>query len=275
MASTVSDIVPLHPAAPFILMMGLLVLNLAFTKAQSPTRLALSPCLTLPLAYSLRVSNTASNHANPMILCLFGGATAGLALKYLDCAVLSAWGFEQQGPSRASGGLRLIPRSEVKFETQGRQVTFYSRLRFGLSETFKLRHIDTPWEVKNVPSFRANDSAFVPQKSVFVVQTLFRILIYATALDLVAFAPPPDPSLAPFAPSRVSFLTRLDEVEGAELITRVFAVLGHWATMHCMIQMLYLGLAVFSVLMGFTNVRVWRPLFGNLRDSWSVRNYWG
>ncbi len=275
MAPTVSDSVLPHPAVPFILIMGLLVFTLAFTKAQSPIRLALVPGLTFLLAYSLRVRNDATNLTSPMTLCLFGGATAGLALRYLDCTVLSAWGFEEQGPIRALGGLRPVSRADVHSQTHGRQVTVFSRLRFGLVETFRLRHVDTPWEVKNVPPFRTGDSAFVPQKSWFIIQTSCRLLLYAAILDLVSFAPPPDPSSMQFAPSRVPFLTRLSEVDSAELMTRVVAVLGHWAIMHCMIQMLYLGLAVFSVSMGFTNVRVWRPLFGDVRDSWSVRNYWG
>ena len=275
MAPTVSDCVLPHPAVPFILMTSLLVSTFAFTKAQSPIRLALVPGLTLLLAYTLRVRNDTSNLTSPMASCLFGGATAGLALRYLDCAVLSAWGFEEQGPTRALGGLRPVSRAVVRSQTHGRPVTVFSRLRFGLIETFRLRHVDTPWEVKNVPTFRRGDSAFVPRKSWFIIKTTCQLLLYAAILDLVTFAPPPHPSSTQFAPSRIPFLTRLSEVEGAEIMTRVFAVLAHWAIMHCMIQMLYLGLAVFSVLMGFTDVRVWRPLFGDVKDSWSVRNYWG
>lgn len=275
MADSMADSVPLQPAVPFLLMMSLLVFTLAFTKAQSPIRVALFPGLSLLLAYSLRVRNAATNLASPMTLCLFGGATAGLALKYLDCVVFSAWGFEEQGPTRALGGSRPVSRLDVRSQTHGRHVTVFSRLRFGLAEAFRLRHVDTPWEAKNVPPFRASDSAFVPQKSWFVIQASCRMLLYAAVLDLATFAPPPDPSSVRFTPSRIPFLVRLGEVDGAELTMRVVAVLGHWAIMYCMIQMLYLGFAVFSVSMGFTNVRVWRPLFGDVRDSWSVRNYWG
>lgn len=276
MTDAMADSVSLEPAVPFFPMLSLLVLTLAFTKPQSLIRVALVPGLALLLPYNLRVRNAATNSASPMTWCLFGGATAGLALKYLDCAILGAWGFEEQGPTRALGGSRLVSRRDFRSQApHGRHLTVFSRLRFGFVEAFRLRHVDTPWEAKNVPPFRAGDPAFVPRKSWFVIHASCRMLLCAAVLDLASFAPPPDPSSVRFAPSRIPLLVRLREVDGAELVTRVVAVMGHWVLMYCMIQMLYLGLAVFSVSMGFTNVRVWRPLFGDVRDSWSVRNYWG
>ena len=265
----------LHPAIPFILTTALLVLTLGFTKARSTYRPALLPLLAILVIYSSRTTDRASSpQTNPMISCLLGGATGGLVLHFIDHALLSAWGFEEQGPTSSAGGLRPIsPVSVDHGDTMGATTT--RRLSAGLAETFRLRGVGTRWKVKNVPPFRGGSPGYVPPKRAFLASLLWRLAVYVAVLDLVSLAPPPDSSSVDFAPTRVPLFARWAEVDGPELLTRTAAVLGHWGTMYCMIQMWYSAFAVLALLAGVTDVDVWRPLFGELRDCWSVRNFWG
>ena len=268
-----------HPASFFLLTTCLLVSILGFTSPSSPVRFVGLAALPVLLHWTLLAIESPFNPLSPIASCFVGGATGGLALRYLDCILLSRWSIELEGPTSPAGGLKPVAQksgaSNSGLSSQCRSFSAVARSWDALRTLFGLRQLDTPWEVKNVPPFGKRSPSLVPSRSAFLKHTFLQCVVYLFILDLAKFLPQPPNAHAQFGPDRVRLFSRLGKVTGAELATRFAAAVGHWSIMYCLIQLVCQSAAFTAVLLEISEVRAWRPLFGQVRSSWSIRNFWG
>lgn len=152
--------------------------------------------------------------------------------------------------------------------------TFESRVAFGQEVANSTRMVDTPWEAKNVAPFSTLDPSYVPSRASIVTQRLLITLASLVVRDMVMKV---QMSIDPyyFAPSRVSFLTRLNEVSREEVAVRVIVGICSWVYIFCMAHiMLGIG-AIVSACLKPNEIRKLRPAFGSVSDAYTLRGFWG
>ncbi|MCJ1329385.1 hypothetical protein MMC10_006064 [Thelotrema lepadinum] len=243
---------------------------------------------------SLTPSHTAPhNTQRPMkvtrrvILHLSDEAGTGNApayfLRYIDVALLSKWSYESDGPASS-----LCPRKEkynngseaevqqmLKQAKPLRSGTSYARLAFGLQTTISQRHVNTAFEVRNVPCFSSTNAQAIPLPQHFITDSLKQAILCYFFIDLSTLNGPPEDALDLFASDKVPLFSRLQEVSVKELGIRISTTLFLWLTIYCMVRMFYNILASATVWFGWYEVKDWRPPFGALSEAWSIRQYWG
>ena len=254
---------PLHP---FVLEIATFSVVIAVASQSSVIRFAAFP-LIAALAW-LSVSYN-DNRRRTTFYGTIGGGAFTYALQYIDTALLSKWTCDAQGPTSSLGGLRSV-RSDVSRRTR----TWTERLSFGLYYALDMRFSGTPWEVKNVPPFSANDPKHVPSRARYLRKTTGRLLMFLLFLDLCTFGAPNDDDVM-FTLDRIPILSRLHDVSLEEVITRTCASVAFWLIIYCIIRAMYNVLAIVAVTTHLTEVKAWRPLYGSLSDAWSIRQFWG
>jgi len=202
----------------------------------------------------------------------FGAASVFSVIMYLDAALLSRWTFEAHGPTSSLGGLRHV-NSQPKTSTHPSY--FSSRLRFGYWVSLQSRFPATQWAVKNIPSFSRSNPAYIPSRVEFLLRNSLKCLVFIFILRASNDLGNPQDNPTLFSSSRIPLLARLPEVTTEELSTRIFGVLGYWTVEYMLIDVLYSLVASVTVALHITNVEVWPPVFGSIRDAWSIRQFWG
>lgn len=142
---------------------------------------------------------------------------------------------------------------------------------------WSFRHVNTPYEVRNVPPFSSTDPYYVPSRWIFVAKRAAMSFACYIALDLLGARSPPSPSRAAelFDAARVPIFSRLGCVTGAELKLQALTIFGFAVTFYCIIQGGVSAASMFAVGSGLSNVESWRPSFGNLAEAYRIKNLWG
>lgn len=245
----------------------ILLLVLSFASRDSVIRPAVLPVIALLAYYSLP-----SNQTSRKIYSVLLTANAlGAFLHYLDVVLSSRWTFEAQGPTSIDGGQYKVNPSPVTNNNTKATTEVWARLRFGFKTTFAFRLPGTPWEVKNVPQYSPHDRAFGISKARFLCTTFFALAICLLILDLSSYGAPPHMFLS----KRIALFGRPQDFSLEEVMTRSTVSFISWLITYCVLQSVYCLLAINSVSCGLTGVETWRPLFGPLRQCWSVRQFWG
>jgi hypothetical protein len=73
----------------------------------------------------------------------------------------------------------------------------------------------------------------------------------------------------------VPLLSRVFEVSTNEIATRMQISIAYWAAQYCMLQVLYSLFAVIGVCSKPEDLKFWRPAFGPISTSYTVRGFWG
>jgi hypothetical protein len=146
--------------------------------------------------------------------------------------------------------------------------------------------IDSPWEVKSVPHFSKAGSAWVPSRVEFVKANLSQILVGLVILDgfwllskmadaeekKVVSNPRQNGGLRFPGLIAVASLTDLSlETLTQKALTMILVRLA----MIQIVVVLHSCLAVATVITNIYAPHNWRPIFGSVRDCWSVRQFWG
>ncbi|KAB5571998.1 membrane bound O-acyl transferase family-domain-containing protein [Coniochaeta sp. 2T2.1] len=267
-----------HPITLHALQKTITASIIGFTAPNSILRPACLP-IQLILA-SLVCSTTALDGLNSAVrfsitLCV-KGVIFQECVAYLDQAVLSRWTFEAKGPTAffPPTERKTTPHSNGKIQQQA-SGSARARFLFGLSVSCDRRLLNTPWEVKNCPRFSSKDKDYVPSRSRFLLKATTVFVACCLFFDFVSVASAMhQPVLSDFAPDKVPFFTRLDEVTAGEFVTRLIVSLMHWVGGYFFLQAAYYSAAIPSVLLG-GEVRGWRPAFGRLSELYSIRKFWG
>ncbi|MCJ1239557.1 hypothetical protein MMC14_007555 [Varicellaria rhodocarpa] len=253
---------------------SIVLLVLAFSPPNSLIRPALFPLLIVLTLYILPLNR----HYLPTKLqsSLFTHHTVGIFLQYLDCALISRWSFSTRGPTSGRGGLPNTNRSLAARESgPGKEPTVWSRLKWGLFAITAWRYTATPWEVKNVPPFDPREPKRLPSRSRFLGDSAMMMTLCLIFLDLMSLGDEPEKNPIMFAAEKVGFFTRLSEISVEEAVMRVVVTLAFWFSVYCVLQAFYTFMAVIAVDAGVTTIDEWPPLFGSVKDCYSIRQFWG
>ncbi|KAF2117132.1 membrane bound O-acyl transferase family-domain-containing protein [Lophiotrema nucula] len=252
---------------PFLLLFELIATSviIGLTPSNSWARQAILPVL---LSCTYLIVQSSSQYMRPRWASLLGGFSFTLVLQYIDLALLSHWNYEDRGPPiqntfrpEAAGTPSLQP--------------LWERFAFGWNAMWSFRHVNSPHEVKNVPPFSTNDPNYVPSKRRFVLQQSAAALGCYIMLDLLGARKPPANSAEIFNPDLIPMISRIGEVSAAELKLRALTIAGFGLTFYCVIQGFQSLAAGFAVGSGLSDAANWRPAFGSLSESYSLKNFWG
>lgn len=138
------------------------------------------------------------------------------------------------------------------------------------------RHVNSPYEVKNVPLFSNSDPAYVPDKWRYVAQRVAISVTCYLVLDLLALRKPPtNNTINVFDPRFIPMITRMSEITLPEVKRKALMMTGFAATFYCLIQGAQSACAAVAVASGLSKVQNWRPAFGSFSDAYSLKNVWG
>jgi len=219
----------------------------------------------------------------PLIGCLhgiilsasqtLGMASAGLVcgtagfclLHYLDITLLR-W------PSAAKGKPSTLAKAAQRPRTK--VVAHASQLRRAAAALCNFRKVNTPFEVKNVPSFSGN---VAPAYSAFVRSSSISAMVCFLVLDLASLVPPAPPGIDPFAPDKVPLFRGMLEgtITADDIITRCVGCTGHWLLTYCLLRGCYDACSALLVACHLSSPVSCRPLFGHLRHASTIRGFWG
>ncbi|KAF5710523.1 cytochrome P450 monooxygenase 3A7 [Fusarium mundagurra] len=156
---------------------------------------------------------------------------------------------------------------------QSRIAEFRKRYVFGQEVASSMRGLGTPWEIRNIHHFDSQDPTYVPAATPFVCINLLKVLLcyfihklcITTQLSL---------DQQYLAPNYVPIFRRVSEVTLAELQVRYIATVTTVVSIFCFIQGGYSLASAASVTMNPKAVKDWRPIFGELTESYCLRQFW-
>jgi hypothetical protein len=191
----------------------------------------------------------------------------------LDRLILRGWDYHHYGPTRTNNNStksspkeKALARGEAQFSG--------SRIDFGSEVSGLARGIGRFWQVKNVPFFANANPAFVPTVGAFIlVQAAAIVLCYFVNNLTVAITFSLDPQLQ--RSEYIALFKRFPDITLSELWARIVASIGYWIVQYCNMQFFYSLFALLGTVFSPNDISLWRPLFGNPKDAYSLRNFWG
>lgn len=201
------------------------------------------------------------------------GATFWNCVTCLDRLILRDWSYRNYGPAKSNSN---FPKANTKVdELEKKNIRFPgSRIDFGSEISGQARGIERFWQVKNIPSFSDENPALVPTRGAFIlVQAVAVVLCYFVNNWTVAITFRLDPNL--LSSEHVPFLTRLPKATVIEMRTRIVGSIGYWIVQYCNLQFFYSLFGLVGAILNPQEIHLWRPLFGNPKDAYTIRNFWG
>ena len=245
---------------------------IGFTDSSSILRAAALPVL---ISYNFFVFPTYLHFSYHKVWALIAAAqNIVCVLQYLEIAVRWKWSFNSHGyltckndDARALGKMETLDASKA---------TIWDRLYFGYWCTFAGRLCGTQFEVKHVPFFSAKDPSYNPSRGQFLLQRTRACLLCYIFMDLVTNIPADvEQSRITFAPENVPYLARVGEYPAELIAARIVTTVIVWASSYAIVD-LYMNLAALvRVGVGLDDAKFWRPNFGSIRESYSIRRFWG
>ena len=255
---------------PFFLTTSQLILNawvVGYTPASSTLRLAVLPlvviCTYLVFSGCLEATHQTIHAA------LLAAHSISFLLQYLETALLRRWDFASRGPSVPSSTEHQTVNGQIK-QLQHKP---WDRLSFALFAATSTRYVGTPYQVKGIPPFSTEDPSYVPSRLEFLRGKLLGMLLCYLVLDLAQSTAQPDLNAVLYSPDKIPLLTSSISIE--KLITRIFSTFGFAAIMYSLIWSYMALLGVIAVGSGLSEPRYWPPVFGPVKEAYSLRRFWG
>lgn len=267
-----------HTIVFYVVLNFVTALVLGFTPANSLLRLALLPILVLA-AYHVVLSCPTVLYPYPW--AGFAGGNINTSLfNYLEVVLLSRWSYEAKGPTspptpddqaredRHQKKALQAPSSTTRHD-------FWRRLRFGYFVTTSNRKIGTTY--KNTPPFSAKDPAYVLSRWSFCLPKTCLILFTVLIIDLASQESQPlQVNAKMFAEAKVHIFTGSPyNLLSRQIVTRLATVLGYWFCTAIVIDAFASTFNLFFFALHLEDVEVYRPNFGSVAESYTVRGFWG
>ncbi|KLO90254.1 TRI7-trichothecene biosynthesis [Fusarium fujikuroi] len=164
-------------------------------------------------------------------------------------------------------------REKKDQEPQFRFAEFRKRYVFGQEVASSMRGLGTPWEIRNIHHFDSQDPTYVPAATPFVCINLLKVLLcYFVHKMCITTQLSLDQQY--MARNYVPIFRRVSEVTLAELQVRYIATVTTVVSIFCFIQGGYSLASAASVTMNPKAVKDWRPIFGELTESYCLRQFW-
>jgi len=152
--------------------------------------------------------------------------------------------------------------------------SLWAHLAFGWNAMWAFRRVNSPYEVKNVPTFSKTDCSFAQSRRTFVIWQLAITATCYIVLDLLALKTRPADT-SPFDPTFIPMISRISDVTLSEIKRKALMMAGFGANFYCVVQGAQSICAAVTVAFGLSKVEYWTPTFGSLFDSYSLKNFWG
>lgn len=191
---------------------------------------------------------------------ILAGALFSSPLVFFDRLLLRRWAF-----GHVFLGPVGLPEAEKKKQ---------SRWEFGSDVSGSTRCIGSEKEVANVPHFSQADPSYIPSWSWFLIRHIC-VMVGLYYLNTLCIDIQLRANQDLLTDSYVPFLSRVSEVSTDEIVTRVQISITYWAAQYCLLQVLYSLFAVIGVLSKPEDLKYWRPMFGPINTSYTVRGFWG
>ena len=296
----------MSPPQAFLIASTTYIMVLSLTTPRSLYRPVFFPLMLLAVSFILTpssISSPTTSHppSNPLYTNILAGSVFSFTLHYIDSVLLSAWSYDNNGPTSARGGhsQRHIDMNNSSNEKMRKAsggtddgpgviwgfAEVFRRLWWGFAHVWDTRYCGQVWEVRNVPSFPGFASSTpqrthqVPSRKYILLRNSMICIVCIVLLDLSHLLTKNgdlETNKKLFAEDRVPIFRRLGDVKWeGEVGLRVISMLFHWGITYVLFQAVYSGCAVVAI-GGFRSwTGSWKPLFGEVGKSWSIRMFWG
>lgn len=270
-----------HPLLDSVAVAFLSIISLGFSKASIFQRSSCFVILSLLTWHCVVTCPTYINRSS--WAASVGGYTLALLLHYADVGVLSGWDFELQGPVRdlAKGPLlthakdRLIDKghhpSDSATTSESSGFSILARLKFGLLVFCSWRFIDTPHQVRNVPTLKEH---MRHNRPAFLMHTGITIVVCYLLLDGMHSLQDPQVAEEFFTVEKAGLLSRLHSVTLEELFVRFFAALALGVSLVSVQRGVYCILSFICVGLGISDPEKWPPFNGSISEACCLRKFW-
>lgn len=190
---------------------------------------------------------------------IIAGVFLSHPLIFVDRLLLRRWAFGQDflGPVG-------LPDAEKKKQ---------SRWEFGSDVSSSCRCTGSEKEVANVPYFAQADPNYIPSWSWFLFRHICLIVgLYHLNTLCVDMQSRANRDLT--TDDYIPFLSRLRDVSVDEIATRVQISIPYWVAQYCILHVLYSFFAVIGVCSKPEDLKYWRPIFGPMSSSYTIRRFW-
>ena len=92
-------------------------------------------------------------------------------------------------------------------------------------------------------------------------------------LDVLT-AYPPDNAKSIYSLEKIGLFNRLTMVTGEEMIVRFITTIALWVSVMATNTIMGGCMAITMVALGINEPKDWRPLFGSVKDAYTVRRFW-
>lgn len=149
--------------------------------------------------------------------------------------------------------------------------SLWHKAKWAIGVVSNPRGIGTEWQIRNLPPFSRKDKGYVPSRRSFLVQRIAGFVCFYL-LGWVY------PQLIALLPLRVedfeSSKLRLFSLSTGELLVRVCYAVDAFLLLYIRHNTLHWLVSAIAVLLGDSPER-WPPLFGDIRDAYTLRRFWG
>lgn len=192
-------------------------------------------------------------------------------LQYIELALLRQWDSQTSAQCISSRRQRGKPGDDAS------GFSFAEKLKMGYFVATSSRHITTSIESKGIPDFSSHNPTYIPSWKKLLFQRAAICFLSYVVLDLAALGlrsqHARNASSRPL--NQVPILTRLDDVSLQELNTRIQDTVGYYVFCYFLIQCYTSALACIALSLKIDTVESWKPNFGPLKESYSLRQFWG
>ena len=210
-----------------------------------------------------------------------GGETLTGLMRYAEQVLVQRWSFESYDFFQLKDS-KDKHKPKVKNDVnspspESAPDTFWNRLRFGAWVCFSDRYVASSHQAANTPNYSDDDPTYCPSRLSFILRRIGIVAFSYMLLDSVQHSNQPELNPILFADDKIPLLSRLwaGQATAEEVSTTIGTVLGFGFVAYWGFQMPLLVCQIFVVALGLSRPELERPLFGSLRDAYTLRGFWG
>ncbi|OJD23032.1 hypothetical protein ACJ73_05611 [Blastomyces percursus] len=250
-------------------------ITLIYVPPNSYKRICMLPVVLLPVAIVCLTAQHAS-YVQPWNIFIGLEFGAMLALEVFDNVCLSRISYPAVA-ARAAGDKKEHDgdADTADIHAASTRNDFYDKVRWSLDIAVNKRRINHADQTRNVPYFDSSRPHHIPSRRSFLLFRAARFILLYLVFDLITSQPLEDAQVK-LGPGKDRIFSRLmaNDISPAEIGETVGILVGHCI---CGYISLLIGYDFFSlVAVGLRGAEVsdWRPLFGDIRQVYSIRTFW-
>jgi hypothetical protein len=151
--------------------------------------------------------------------------------------------------------------------------TKQSRWEFGSQVSSSTRCVGSSKEAANIPHFSTQDPHYVPTRTTFLLRH-FCLVISCYHLNTFAIDTQLRVNQTLLSKSWIT-LSQSRSISLEEVYTRVIITITYWTAQYCFLQLFYSVFAIIGAIFKPSELKLWRPFFGSIKTSYTIRNFWG